>query len=349
MLDPSDVVVRLGVVGGGLIAQLAHLPALRALDDRFAVRALAEPDPAVRAALARRHGIPSTYADHRALLDRERLDALLVCSPNGTHARAVLDALDRGLHVLVEKPLCLSPAAARAIVARAAQAGLTVQVGYMKRFDPAFARLGEVLPVAGALHLVATATTDSGIGTQLRPAGFLAGARVPDRETATQVAEALGTDDPRHTAAFSDAFLGALIHDVDLVLATCPGPWVVSDGAGDHTYAYGTWSRADGTRWSALWQLAPGAGGFREELAFHGADSVVRLSFPAPYLGAAPATLRHEGNPERRWQEPANAYVRQLEHFHDCITRDVECRVPAADGARAVELLTELYREAVLA
>jgi predicted dehydrogenase len=349
VLDPSHVVVRLGVVGGGLIAQLAHLPALRALDDRFAVRALAEPDPAVREALARRHGIPATYPDHRALLDREPLDALLVCSPNGTHARTVLDALDRGLHVLVEKPLCLSPAAARAIVARAAQAGRTVQVGCMKRFDPAFERLTDVLPQAGALRVVASATTDPGIGAQLRPAGFLAGARVPDRDTAAQVADALGTDDPRHTTAFSDAFLGALIHDVDLVLASCPGPWVVSDGAGDHAFAYGAWSRADGTRWSALWQLAPGASTFREELAFHGADSVLRLTFPAPYLGAAPAELRHEAAPERSWREPANAYVRQLEHFHECITRDVDCRVPASDGARAVELLAELYREAVLA
>lgn len=349
MLATTDAVIRLGVVGGGLIAQLAHLPALRALEDRFAVRALAEPEPAVREALARRHGIPATYPDHESLLEREDVDALLVCSPNGTHARAVLDALDRGLHVLVEKPMCLSPAAARAIIARAAQAGRVVQVGYMKRFVPAVERLADLLSTTGALRLVASATTDNGIGTRLRPAGFLAGAREPDRETATQVADALGTDDPRHVAAFSDAFLGALIHDVDLVLASCPGPWVVTDGAGDTTYAYGAWSRADGARWTALWQLAPGAGRFREELAFHGADSVVRLTFPAPYFGSAPAELRHEAEPERRWYEPADAYVRQLEHFHDCIADGVECRASAVDGARGVELLTELYREAVLA
>jgi predicted dehydrogenase len=96
-----------------------------------------------------------------------------------------------------------------------------------------------------------------------------------------------------------------------------------------------------------LWQLAPGAGTFREELVFHGAESVLRLRFPAPYLGSAPAELRHEGGPERRWVDPANAYVRQLVHFHDCVTAGAACRVPAADGARTVELLTELYRAAV--
>ena len=53
----------------------------------------------------------------------------------------MLDALDAGLHVLVEKPLCLAPADADAIAARAQQRGRVVQVGYMKRFDPAYERL----------------------------------------------------------------------------------------------------------------------------------------------------------------------------------------------------------------
>lgn len=355
MLDSSDAAVRLGVVGGGLIAQLAHLPALRALDDRFAVRALADPDPVVRDRLARRHQIPATFADHEALLAGVPLDALLVCSPNGAHAQAVRDALDLGLHVLVEKPLCLSPADADDIVARANAAGRVVQVGYMKRFDPVVARLADALPDAGALRLVATATTDPGIGTRLRPAGFVApqapagdGLRV---HTAAQVADALEDEDPRHVRAFSDAFAGALIHDVNLVLSTCPGPWRPTDGAShpDATLAYGAFARPDGARWTALWHLAPTAGEFREELAFHGSGHAVRVRFPAPYLGAAPAELHVETAPGRRWSESANAYVAQLAHFHDCITRGTACLSPAEDGARDVALATALYRAAVLA
>jgi predicted dehydrogenase len=122
--------VRIGVVGGGLIAQVAHLPALRALDARYTLVALAEPDDGVREALARRYGI-AAHADHRALLENHALDALLVCSPNGTHARVTLDALEAGLHVLVEKPLCLSPRDAEAIVSRACARDVVVQVGYM--------------------------------------------------------------------------------------------------------------------------------------------------------------------------------------------------------------------------
>jgi predicted dehydrogenase len=335
------------VVGGGLIAQLAHLPVLRALDDRFAVRALAEPDARLRETLARRHAIPAAYGDHRALLDAGGLDAVLVCSPNATHAPVVLDALDAGLHVLVEKPLCLSPADAGEIVDRARRAGRVVQVGHMKRFDPGFERLSQALP--GELRIVTSATVDPGIGTQLEPAGFTAPA--PRREPgAAQVAAALRTDDPRHVRPYSDAFLGALVHDADLVLATSPGEWEPTDAAGtaDGALAYGAWRRADGARWSALWQLAPGAASFREELTWHGAQTVARLRFPAPYLGSAPSELTLDGSPERRWREPANPYVRQLEHFHDCITTDIPCRVDAEQGACVVRLLAELYRTAVI-
>ena len=99
--------MRLGVVGCGLIAQLVHLPALRA-DELFAVAALADPSRRARAALARRYGVASRVRRHAELFERAGLDAVLVARPNGTHARVVLDALAARLHVLVEKPLCLT-------------------------------------------------------------------------------------------------------------------------------------------------------------------------------------------------------------------------------------------------
>ncbi len=337
--------MRLGVVGGGLIAQIAHLPALRSLDAQFSVRALAEPSLGVRSALARRYGIAETYADHAELLARAQLDAVLVCSPNGTHARVVLDAIDAGLHVLVEKPLCLSPRDAEAIVERARERGRVVQVGYMKRFDPAYELLLEHVP--GRLRLVSSATVDPGIGTRLRPAGYVGGAAAPDRETAAQVAEAIGSEDPRHVPPYSDAFAGALAHDVDLVLGAVDARWRVTDAAtaDDGTLAYGAWASEDGARWSALWQLAPAAGAFSETLRLFGADGVVSLRFPAPYHGSAPAQLHVSGEPERRWSPAANTYVRSLEHFHACVVEGEPCRSPAS--AEIVALLAELYRAAI--
>jgi len=68
------VSLRVGVVGGGLVAQAMHLHFLAQLSDRFDLVALAEPSASVRAALQRRYGLDGTYADHRELLDGSPLD-----------------------------------------------------------------------------------------------------------------------------------------------------------------------------------------------------------------------------------------------------------------------------------
>jgi hypothetical protein len=225
----------------------------------------------------------------------------------------------------------------------------------MKRFDPGYERLLEQRPPATALRLAAGATVDPGIGERLRPAGLATADDVPPaveralaRDTAAQVAAALGDDDPRHLAGFSDACLGALVHDVNLVLGAYPGPWTLVDAAVEEggALAYGAW-RLDGARWTAAWLRIPAAEAFREELSLYAADAVLRLRFPAPYLGSAPAELRIDGCPQRRWATPANPYVRALEHFHACVTAGAPCRTPAEHGARDVALLTELYRAAV--
>jgi predicted dehydrogenase len=314
--------VRLGVVGCGLISQLIHLPALNSLTDRFRVVAVADPSERARTAAV---GGADTYASHEDMLERAALDAVLVASPNGTHARVTLDALAAGLHVLVEKPLCITAADAGRIVERAN--GRVVQVGYMKRFDPAYEAL---VPPAGPL-LVTTATVDPGIGDTYRPAG--ATDVVPaEAETREQVAAALGDDDPRHVRPFSDAFLGALVHDVNLVLGLLDEPVGVTDAAAasDGSLAYGAFALQGGGRWTAAWMLIAGAEAFREELRLYGADGVRTLTFAAPYD-----------------RPGSDSYTRQLAHFHDCITDGIPCRTPAAQGARDVALLTELYRAAI--
>lgn len=355
MLDDDGAApLRVGLIGCGLISQVAHLPALRALDALYVVEALADPSPLVRERLARRYGIPATFAGHRELIDRTRLDALVVCSPNATHVPVVDDALDSGLHVLVEKPLCIVAADAHAIAERARATGRVVQVGYMKRFDPGYDSFREALPTLGAPRVLHTVTIDPGIGDRLRPPGFVApgpsaDSAAPD-EAAAQVARALGTDDPRHVSPFSKAFLGALVHDANLVLGAFPGAWGAVDATShaDGSLAHGCLAREeDGARWCATWTRVPESGSFREELTLCAETGVARLTFPAPYLGSAPAELVLGGEVERRHRVPANAYVRQLEHFHACVTRGTPCRTPAEQAATDIELLTSLYRTAM--
>jgi predicted dehydrogenase len=321
--------VPIGVIGGGLVAQAVHLPLLQRLNSRFRVVALAEPDSDTRGSVAARHAIGRAYPDHRALLEAGGVEAAIVCSPDATHAQVVIDALDAGLHVLVEKPLCVTPGEGDRIVAARDRAGLVVQVGYMKRFDPAVEALLAELPDAWSPLHITTATFDPGMR------------------------EAFGLG-PARPMCMAEAFLGALVHDVNLVRAVLER----SGGALDRVVdAFGhphgprigaTVALADGARWTAVWLALPEAGTFRQQLAFYGPDGVRELEFPAPYVLHQPTVCRHVRaagggsvtTSRESWHE---AYERQLVHFHACITERAVCRTPAEQGAEDVRLLSEMF------
>ena len=82
------------------------------------------------------------------------LDAVVVAVPDAYHADVSIQALEAGLHVLCEKPLALSIAECDRIAAARDAADRVVQVGTMKRFDPAYLRLLELLPACAARRAV---------------------------------------------------------------------------------------------------------------------------------------------------------------------------------------------------
>jgi predicted dehydrogenase len=350
--------LRIGVVGCGLVAQAVHLPWLAA-DGRAEVTALADPSRAVRTALAARYGVRRTHADHRRLLE-EPLDAVVVCSPNGTHAAVVTDALDAGLDVFVEKPLCLTVADAERIAADAARRGRVVQVGYMKRFTEAYERLADEL-VAAAPELVRidSVTVDPGLADRLAPHGLVRATDVPravaarlEATTAEQVAEQLGTDRPDHVRMYSDAFLGALVHDVNLVHGLGVAGVGVLDAFGGPELAGGTVALPGGGRWSLTWMLLPGAGPFREELRLYARDRVWTLAHPAPYLRNAPVTWSAESALGRGWEQRSgggyrDAYDAELDHFVACVADGRACRTPPRDAVADIALLARLAAAAV--
>jgi predicted dehydrogenase len=349
--------LRVGIAGCGLIAQLVHLPLLDGLDARFELAGLADPSRTVRERLAARHQVPAAFADHRALLE-SGLDALLVCAPSAAHARMVLDALDAGVHVLVEKPLCLALVDATEIARRASAAGLVVQVGYMKRYATAYRALAtELRATTPDLRLVTTVTVDPGLARDFTPPGFVPARDVPDAardglaaEAAAQAAAALGSDAPEHVAALSDAFLGALVHDVNAVHGLTGGAGRVIDAfsAPGAAAAGGTVALPAGGRWTMAWMRNDGAGAFEEELRLFGDSGTWTLSFPAPYLRQAPVACSIErrsgadGWTRRTVASYGDAYARELEHFHDCVVRGAACTTPPEQACADIDLLTRL-------
>ena len=136
----SDDVVRYGIVGTGMmgcehIANIAHL-------DGAVVTAVSDPTPTSleRSRLAVGDGIPVIeFADHRELLDADVCDVVVIASPNHTHHDVLLDVLEAGVHVLVEKPLCTTVEHCREVIERAAATdvpGRVVWMGLEYRYMP---------------------------------------------------------------------------------------------------------------------------------------------------------------------------------------------------------------------
>jgi predicted dehydrogenase len=351
------VKLRAGVVGGGLIAQAIHLPNLARLDDAFELVAIADVSQSVAEGLAARYAPARAYTDWRALLEAERLDAVVVCSPHATHAEVVLAALDRGLHVLVEKPLCIAPDDAAAICRRRDETALVVQVGYMKRYDAAYEAFVEALPPsADALRFVDVVTYDPWMArepfvpwsTMIRgddvPTAVVAASRAAEAE---QVGRAVGADDPATVRAYSYTFLACLVHDVNLVHGALDrlGVSAVEPLSAAH-WADGdaasfTARLPNGVAWQCAWLLLRGLDDFRERAALYFEDAIHELEMPAPYWPDAPCVHRVTAAPATEYT--GDAYVAELRHFHAGATAGIACRTPPEQAARDIELLRDLF------
>jgi len=129
-------VTRLLLAGTGLIGarHLAHIEAHPALT----LAGIIDPDPARRA-----HGTAPGFA---TLDDVDvAADGIVIATPTGNHAPLTIAALERGLHVLVEKPVADTLDNADAMIAAAARTGLHVLVGHHRRHHPRVARLKEIV------------------------------------------------------------------------------------------------------------------------------------------------------------------------------------------------------------
>lgn len=146
---------RIGVIGTGWWSTYAHLPALRA-DPAVDLVAIADPDAAALRRAGEAFAVAARYADHRQLLDAESLDGVVVATPHASHFAIVKDALERGVGVLVEKPMVLRAAEARRLVEFADQNRLPLIVGYPYHFVPQYAHLRELIAAGrlGRLQLV---------------------------------------------------------------------------------------------------------------------------------------------------------------------------------------------------
>ena len=120
---------RIAVIGCGNWAVEAHLPGL-ASDPRAEVVGLADPVASNLGYAAQRFSVRHTFSDARRLLQATQPDGVVVATPPVSHAEVGMLALDAGAHLLVEKPMVITPQSGRALIQAANEANREIIVGH---------------------------------------------------------------------------------------------------------------------------------------------------------------------------------------------------------------------------
>jgi len=154
----------IAVIGAGLIG-ITHIDrALKSPD--FELVGIADPTPAA-AELGRKLGVPC-FPDYQSLLAQARPRAVVVATPNATHAQITIDCLEKGAAVLVEKPIADTLADGRRICEASRATGLPVLVGHQRRHNPIM-RKAKAIVGAGTLGKPVSATV---LCTWLKPRDY---------------------------------------------------------------------------------------------------------------------------------------------------------------------------------
>jgi predicted dehydrogenase len=280
-----------------------------------------------------------------------------------------MQALDRGLHVFCEKPLCYTASDADRLIAKRNAAGRVLQVGYMKRFDPSFLLLRELVRGRGeTLRMISVEVNDPDWWPFVAHRDFHPGRDVAAnlmREGAgklsRQVAAALGhTVSGAELRGFVNPFCSSMVHDVNLVHGLLDamgcstgkiiGSAIFAKGEG----GLGTVRLMPG---EALWIVShltvPQLADYRERVTLYFDDRLFELEFPSPYLNHHPTKLvekRSEGHHAETivhrasYHEP---FVEELRAWHAAIVSGASIVNPIEDARRDMVLLGAMGRVAL--
>jgi UDP-N-acetylglucosamine 3-dehydrogenase len=126
-------VIGVGQMGRNHARVYADMPGVE-------LAAVADADSNAAEAIGRRTGVPA-YTDYRQMLDAEKPQAVTIAVPTMEHKEVALEAIGRGIHLLIEKPIAYQVEEGEQIIAAARRAGVCLMIGHIERFNPAIIAL----------------------------------------------------------------------------------------------------------------------------------------------------------------------------------------------------------------
>jgi predicted dehydrogenase len=333
MNSASDRPVRLGVIGCGRIAQVAHLPAI-AKAGNISLAGVSDRSVTLAKGVGARYGVPG-FTSVSDLLAQD-IEAVLIAVPDRFHLPVGEQALAAGKHALIEKPAADTSEQASELARLAAGHGLKVQIGAMRRHDPginyareAVAGLGPVLSVTGwyRVHARFRAPTEQ----------TLFPATVVDEDVRRHEAD-FKADRQRYLLATHGAHvfdtLRYLAGDVATVAAR------VAQAGPDFSW-HGT-GRLAGGGLASFEICANVHSDYSEGFEIYGERGQVSIRSYFPFFRRA-SSVRVFSEEDGLWRSPefgaSDSYQRQAEAFADAVRTGAATDPSAEDGVQALRLI----------
>lgn len=132
--------LNVGIIGAGRIGQV-HAKSITYHIPQAKIVAISDIYYEGAKRVAESLGIPNAYEDYHEILNNPEIDAVLICSSTDTHADIAVEAAEAGKHIFCEKPVDLTIAKIKKVIAAVEKAGVKLQIGFNRRYDHNFAEI----------------------------------------------------------------------------------------------------------------------------------------------------------------------------------------------------------------
>jgi predicted dehydrogenase len=283
--------------------------------------------------MAAKYGVPTkniyTYQNYDSVANNPEIDAVYIALPNSMHAEYTIRAARAGKHVLCEKPMANSPADCEQMIAACRQANRKLMIAYRCRYEPTNLRAIELIRngYIGELQIIESSFgfNESKGEWRLDKAMAGGGPMVDVGIYSLQACRYLSGEEPTEVRASwsvrdHDGRFDTVEENLTWNMQFPSG--VLANCSTSYGYNGGNWARATGSKgWLMLYP----------------AFSYTGLRFHAEVQGQPPLDVAFND------PEPYQ-FLREADHFADCIVNNREPKTPGEEGLRDEKLITAIYQ-----
>lgn len=308
--------VRVGVIGAGRIGKL-HTRNLSVNLSEAMVLAVSDIDLEAARKCAAECRIPKAIQDHREIMEDPDIEAIFVCSSTDTHAQMICEGAEAGKHIFCEKPIDYDLERIDNSLAAVEKAGVKLQIGFNRRFDPNFRRAREYIVdgKVGIPHIIRITSRDP----EPPPIDYV------------KVSGGLFFDMTIHDFDMCRYLMGEEVVEVYATGNSLVDPRIGEAGDIDTavitlTYESGAYCIIDNSRQAVY--------GYDQRIEVFGTDGCVVVDNQEPYS----ATFFKRGQVQRDplhyffLERYKDAYLEEVREFIKCVREDISPPVTGIDG-----------------